>query len=59
MSLRIVYELDAATGLLVGSVPGIPDAHTQGTSIGEVRTNLGEVLELLWESNNTVRKIGS
>jgi len=47
MLLNAVIERDLQTGLLVGSVPGIPGAHTQGRSIEEVRANLQEVLELL------------
>jgi predicted RNase H-like HicB family nuclease len=47
MNLNAVIERDLATGLLVGSVPGIPGAHTQGETIEEVRANLAEVIELL------------
>jgi len=47
MYLNAVIERDLETGLLVGSVPGIPGAHTQGESIEEVRANLAEVIELL------------
>ena len=47
MNLNAIIERDLATGLLVGSVPGIPGAHTQGETIEEVRTNLAEVIELL------------
>lgn len=39
-------ELDAETGLYIGIVPGIPGAHTQATTLDELRTNLKEVLEL-------------
>ena len=42
-----VIERDLATGLLVGSIPGLPGAHTQGESVEEVRENLLEVLDLL------------
>jgi predicted RNase H-like HicB family nuclease len=47
MNLNALIERDLATGLLVGSVPGIPGAHTQGKTIEEVRANLSEVIELL------------
>lgn len=47
MILNAVIERDVETGLLVGSVPGLPGAHTQGTTIEEVRQNLAEVIELL------------
>lgn len=45
--LNAIIERDLETGLLVGSVPGIPGAHTQGRSVEEVRDHLKEVLELL------------
>ena len=47
MNFNAVIERDLETGLLVGSVPGIPGAHTQGETIEEVRANLAEVIELL------------
>jgi predicted RNase H-like HicB family nuclease len=47
MIYNAVIERDLATGLLVGSVTGIPGAHTQGATVDEVRDNLAEVLELL------------
>lgn len=51
MFLNAVIERDLQTGLLVGSVPGIPGAHTQGESVEEVRANLVEVIELLQAQN--------
>lgn len=47
MNFNAVIERDLETGLLVGSVPGIPGAHTQGETVEEVRANLAEVIELL------------
>ena len=47
MNFNAIIERDLVTGLLVGSVPGIPGAHTQGETIEEVRANLAEVIELL------------
>lgn len=47
MQLNAIIETDLATGLLVGSVPDIPGAHSQGDTVDEVRANLVEVLELL------------
>lgn len=44
-----VVERDFATGLLVGHVPGLCGAHTQGGSLEELRLNLREVLEMLHE----------
>jgi predicted RNase H-like HicB family nuclease len=47
MILNAIIEKDLQTGLLVGNVPGIPGAHTQGETVDEVRVNLLEVLHLL------------
>lgn len=44
-----VIEKDRATGLYVGFVPGFPGAHSQGETLGELRQNLQEVLEMLLE----------
>ena len=49
MIFNAVIERDIETGLLVGSVPGLPGAHTQGATIEEVRANLSEVIALLRE----------
>lgn len=46
-SFQAVIERDAATGLYVGHVPGFPGAHSQGTSIDELKEHLREVIELL------------
>ncbi len=45
-------EWDPETRLYVGTVPGIPGAHTQGASLDELRDNLKEVLELCLEQNS-------
>ncbi|MBU0508753.1 type II toxin-antitoxin system HicB family antitoxin [bacterium] len=42
-------EWDPETKLYVGIVPGIAGAHSQGTTLDELRTNLREVLELCLE----------
>ena len=39
-------EFDPETKLYVGIVPGIPGAHTQGSTLDELQKNLKEVLEL-------------
>lgn len=44
-----VVERDADTGLYVGHVPGLPGAHTQGTTLDELKKNLKEVIELILE----------
>ena len=51
MSLQIAYELDLATRLIIGSIPGIPGAHTQGESMDVVCVNLCEVMDLLRAEN--------
>lgn len=44
-------EWDPDTSLFVGFVPGIPGAHSQGSTLDELRKNLKEVLELCLEEN--------
>lgn len=39
-------EWDPETGLYVGTVPGVPGAHTQAASLDELRRNLQEVLSM-------------
>lgn len=47
-----IVEKDRDTGYYVGYVPAIPGAHTQGSTIEELRENLVEVLSLLTETND-------
>ena len=42
-------EFDPETELYVGTVPGIPGAHTQAATLDELQENLKEVLELCLE----------
>ncbi len=42
-------EYDPDSRLYVGTVPGVPGAHTQGATLDELRANLTEVLELCLE----------
>ncbi len=42
-------EWDPDTRLYVGTVPGVPGAHTQAATLDELRDNLKEVLELCLE----------
>jgi predicted RNase H-like HicB family nuclease len=49
-------EFDEETKLYVGSVPGIPGAHTQAASLDELRANLQEVLELCVEERADLRE---
>lgn len=47
-------EFDPETNLYVGTVPGIPGAHTQGATLDELQSNLKEVLELCLEELGVV-----
>ena len=42
-------EWDQESKLYVGIVPNVPGAHTQATSLDELRQNLKEVIELCLE----------
>lgn len=42
-------EWDPETRLYVGTVPTIPGAHSQGSTLDELQANLKEVLELCLE----------
>ena len=49
-------ESDPETGLYMGSVPGIPGAHTQGTTMEELKRNLKEVIELCLEETGETER---
>jgi len=44
-----VVEFDAESGLFMGTVPGLPGAHTQAADLDELQTNLREVISLCVE----------
>jgi len=47
MRTFIAYvEFDPETNLYVGTVPGLPGAHSQAATQDELRSNLQEVVEL-------------
>ena len=46
-----VVEKCPDTGLFVGYVPGFPGAHSQGTTLDELRRNLLEVIGMLLEGS--------
>jgi predicted RNase H-like HicB family nuclease len=46
-TFNVIVERDLETGLLVGSVPGWPGAHTQGATLDEIEKNLREVISML------------
>jgi predicted RNase H-like HicB family nuclease len=50
-TLTAYIERDTETGLLVGIVPGVPGAHSQGATLDELTANLREVLELVLEED--------
>ena len=49
-SYTAYVEWDPAMRLYVGSVPGLPGAHTQAATLDELRSNLSEVVALCLES---------
>ena len=49
-SYTAYVEWDQDTRLYVGSVPGLPGAHTQAATLDELRTNLAEVVSLCLEA---------
>ena len=44
-----VVERCPETGVYVGYVPGFAGAHSQGSTLDELRQNLREVIEMLLE----------
>lgn len=48
----VIVERDPETGLLVGSVPGWPGAHSQGDSLDELEKSLREVIAMLLEDGD-------
>ncbi len=51
-TFNVIVERDLETGLLVGSVPGWPGAHTQGATLDEIEKNLREVISTLREAGD-------
>ncbi len=51
-TFNVVVERDPDTGLLVGSVPGWPGAHSQGATFDELEENLREVIVMLLEDGD-------
>jgi predicted RNase H-like HicB family nuclease len=45
----MIIERDPVVGCFIGSVPGWPQAHSQGETIEELQENLREVIEMLLE----------
>jgi predicted RNase H-like HicB family nuclease len=51
-TFRAIVERDQHTGLLVGSIPDWPGAHSQGASPAELEDNLREVVTMLLEEGD-------
>ncbi len=49
---NVIVERDPDTGLFVGSVPGWPGAHSQGSSPDELEENIREVIAMLLEDGD-------
>jgi predicted RNase H-like HicB family nuclease len=48
-------EWDPETKLYIGTVPGLPGAHTQAATLDELRPRLQEVIELCLEEMGDAR----
>lgn len=48
-SFTAYIAFDPETKLYVGTVPSLPGAHSQGTTLDELRRNLEEVIALCLE----------
>lgn len=55
-TLTAYVEYDPETKLYVGTVPGVPGAHSQAASLDELQDNLREVLQLLLEEDASLRE---
>ena len=51
-TFNVIVERDPDTGILVGSVPGWPGAHSQGATLDELEKNLVEVITMLLEDGD-------
>ncbi len=51
-TFNAIVERDPDTGVLVGSVPGWPGAHSQGVTLDELEKNLREVIDMLLEDGD-------
>jgi predicted RNase H-like HicB family nuclease len=53
-SYTAVIERCPQTNFLVGYIPGIAGAHSQGETLDELNSNLKEVLELILEDGEPI-----
>ena len=51
-SFMAVVEKCPDTGLYIGYVPGFAGAHSQGSSLDELKQNLAEVVAMLLEDGD-------
>jgi len=51
-TFNVIVERDPDTGILVGSVPGWPGAHSQGATLDELEESLHEVMAMLLEDGD-------
>ncbi len=49
MKITSYIERDTVSGMYIATVPSIPGAHTQATTLDELNKNLKEVVELCLE----------
>jgi predicted RNase H-like HicB family nuclease len=55
-TLTAYIEYDPETKLYIGSIPGLPGAHTQAATLDELQVNLREVVELVLEEDAGLRE---
>ncbi len=52
-TFNVIVERDPDTGLLVGSIPGWPGAHSQGTTFDELANGLRKVVAMVREDGDS------
>jgi len=55
LQFKIIIEQDE-DGMYVASVPELPGCYTQGKTLEQVRERIREVIELIMDSDEEVRK---
>lgn len=55
LQFKVIIEQDEG-GLFVASVPELPGCYTQGKTLEQVRERVKEVIELVLESDEDVKK---
>lgn len=55
LQFKVIIETDE-NGLFVASVPELPGCYTQGKTLEQVRERIKEVIELVLESDDDVKK---